>query len=198
MTRRSKVCLDTYMPSTQTLPVAATMTIVANTIHDASYPAAAWYRTFEHEAQTVEVRLSGNFACYRIVGRTTHEHFPSLFGGVATGGGTVGDCDKPSTYSVQTYGYEAAKMVEDGKMKLVDGYEISESFCDHPQFCSGYETVYAADGSSTFEQCGCPHHVDGFGELQTGKRSPRGFLAGGYVPGAKTTKRHIKIVKSTI
>tara|TARA_R110000824_G_scaffold3513_3_gene16571 strand:- start:2598 stop:3158 length:561 start_codon:yes stop_codon:yes gene_type:complete len=186
------------MPSTQNLPVAATMTIDANTIHDAGYPTAAWYRTFKHEAQTVEVRLSGNFACYRITGRTTHEHFPSLFGGVATGGGTVGDCDKPSTHSVQTYGYMAAKMVEDGRMELADGYEISESFCDHPEYCLGYETVYAADGSSTFGRCGCPHHVDGSGELQTGERSSRGFLARGYAPGVKTTKRHIKIVKSSI
>jgi len=170
------------MTSTATTrPVVATITVPAGVIHDASYECAAWYRTFEYDAQTCEVRLSGNFACYKLVGRTTHEHFPSLFGGVAAGGGTMGDCDIPSSLGRQIYNYNAAEMVEAGDMVLTDAAEIVESFCDHSDYCLGH-----AD---------CTHdsHDDPHGKSLT-ERNARGNLPSGYVPNSAVTKRHIKIV----
>ena len=187
----------TSTQTTQTRPVVATMNIPAGTIHDASYTVAAWYRTFEYDAQTVEVSLSGNFACYKIVGRTTHEHFPSLFGGVATGGGTMGDCDKESTYTVQTHNYNAAELVEAGDMVLTDAATIKESFCDHSDYCRGSQTTYTTDddGNTTSSHGACDHdsHDNPHGKSLI-ERCARGFLSSGYVPDSAVTKRHIKIV----
>ena len=185
----------TSTQTTQTCPVVATMDIPAGTVHDASYETAAWYRTFEYDAQTVEVRLASNFACYKIVGRTTHEHFPSLFGGVATGGGTMGDCDKESTYDVQTYNYNAAAMVEAGDMVLTDAATIKESFCDHSDYCRGSQTDYTVEIGTAGRHVACDHdsHEDYRGNIVT-ERDARGFLPSGYVPDSAVTKRHIKIV----
>ena len=183
------------MTTTSTRPVVATIDLPAGTIHDAGYETAAWYRTFEYDAQTVEVRLSGNFALYKIEGRTTHEHFPSLWGGVPTGGGTMGDCDKPSTYSVQTYDYLMAARAEAGEAKLTDDYRIRESFCDHPEVCSGSVTNYEVPVMTAGRYAPCEHdsHDDPHGAPIT-ERNARGNLPHGYAPGVKTTKRHIKIV----
>jgi hypothetical protein len=179
--------------TTTTKPAVATMDIPAGTIHDASYETAAWYRTFEHEAQTVEVRLGGQFAVYTIVGRTTHEHFPTLFGGNATGGGTMGACDKPSTYGVQTHGYNAAEMVEAGDMVLTNGATIEESFFDHRTFCSGSITNYGEKIGARHSPCEHDAHEDAHGKIVTA-RSDRGNLGHGYAPGVTNRKRHIKIV----
>ena len=168
----------------------------AGTMHDASYETAAWYRTFEYEAQTVEVRLVGNFATYTIQGRDTHEHFPTLFGGVATGGGRIGPCDQPSTYTVRLYDYVAAEMVEAGTLKLAEGFEIRESFFDHPVSCSGYVTDHSAPIGHKYSPCGCEVHEDAHYQPTKTERNERGFLPFGYVPGAKERKRHIKIVAS--
>ena len=179
--------------NTITAEVIGTIDVQAGTIHDASFETAAWYRTFEHPAQTVEVRRSGQWVLYTIVGRTTYEHFPSLFGGVAIGGGRIGECDEPSTYTVQLYGYEAAAMVEAGTLELADGYRVEESFFDHPVSCMGYTTDFEASGYDRYPACEHDAHEDAHGNLVT-ERNTRGNLPFGYVPGVKDRKRHIKIV----
>ena len=183
------------MTKTKTKTVA-TIDIPAGTIHDASFECAAWYRTFEHEAQTCEVRLAGNFVVYSIVGRQTHEHFPSMFGGNATGGGTMGDCDKPSTYGCQIYNYSAAAMVEAGEMVLVEGASIAESFCDHPEYCGGHVTNYGVPIGTPGRHGPCEHeaHEDHDGARVLTERNERGNLPRGYAPGVRNRMRHVKIV----
>lgn len=180
---------------TDTRTVIGTIDVPAGTIHDASYETAAWYRTFEYEAQTCNVTLRGNFVDYTIVGRTTHEHFPSLFGGVATGGGTMGDCDKPSSYAVSPYNYTAAEMVEAGRMTLTDAAEIKESFCDHHDYCLGHVSDYSKAIGEDGRHGPCDHefHLDAH-YVPTYERNARGNLASGYTEDF-TTKRHIKIVE---
>ena len=175
--------------------VIGTIDLPARTITDASYETAAWYRTFEHDAQTVKVRArAGTWAVYSIVGRTTREHFPTLYYGVSTGGGRMGDCDEPSTYVVQTYDYLAAAMAEAGGLKLADGFEIEESFFDHPVCCSGSVVDHSQPIGHRYTACGCDVHEDAHGEPTLTERSKNGFLPFGYLPGVKNTKRHIKVV----
>ena len=168
----------------------ATIAVEAGALRDHSYPTASWYRDFEYDAQTVDVRLSGNFVVYSLQGRTTFESFPSSFGGHQTGMGTHGPVDRPSTYTVQQYRYNAAAAVEAGRMGLVDGASIVERFVDHRVYCSGSSTVYA-DGLSTAVDCGCSHHVDMWGENDRSERKNRGFLVHGYRPDVVERKRHI-------
>lgn len=179
------------MNTTPKSTTVGTVHVPAGTIHDASYECAAWYRTFTHPAQTVEVRMSGEWILYTIQGRTTHEHFPSLWGGVAIGGGTMGDCNKPSTYHVQLYNYVAAAMVEQGKIDLSPGFRIQETYFDHPVSCMGYVTSYNPTRYSP-----CPHevHEDAHYRPTLTTRNDRGFLPFGYAPGVKDRKRHVKIV----
>ena len=174
-----------------------TIDLAAATIHRADFETAAWYETFEHEAQTVEVRRSGQWMIYTIQGRTTHEHFPTLFGGVATGGGNIGPCDKPSTYTVQMYDYIAAGMVEAGRIDLANGHEIEESYFDHPVSCSGYIADNTQPIGHRYSACACELHEDAHYQPTLTERNKNGFLPFGYVPGVKNTKRHIKIVEVT-
>jgi hypothetical protein len=102
------------LETTPPMNVIGIMQIEAGTIHNNSFETAAWYQTIEYPAQTVEVRQSGNDVIWAIEGRVTHEHFPSLLGGVRTGGGTMGDRDKPITFTRRVYGYVAAEMIKAG------------------------------------------------------------------------------------
>lgn len=173
-----------------------TLDIEAGTITNRSYETASWWTTFEHEAQTVEVRSAGSFVVWGIEGRTTHEHFPSSFGGVQYGGGTMGPCDRPGRHGVQIYGYEAAKLAESGVLKLADDVEVVESFYDHPVSCSGY-SYEGVEGRAVPVACECELHEDAHGRPTIAERGARGFLPFGYVPGVKDRKRHIEIVEKT-
>jgi hypothetical protein len=187
---------NTTTTTTAASPVIGTIDLPGGTISDKSYETAAWYRIFEYDAQTVEVHLVNNWAIYTIEGRTTHEHFPSLFAGVATGGGTMGDCDKASTYTVQMYDFNAAAMVEAGDLTLASGWEITESFHDHPVYCSGYKTDYTKPSGERYLACEHDSHENAHGML-VADRNKRGFLAHGYIPSVKNRKRHIKITAAS-
>ncbi len=160
-----------------------------------SYETAAWYRTFEYDAQTCDVTTDGRWVFYKIQGRDTYEHFPSLFAGVATGGGRIGEIDEASTFVVQLYDYIAADMVEQGIIELAEGFKIEESYFDHPVSCSGYVTDHSAPIGQRYSPCECEVHEDAHFQPTRTDRNDRGFLSFGYKPGVKNTKRHIKIVE---
>jgi hypothetical protein len=182
------------MTITDTRTVIGTIEVPAGTIHDASYECAAWYRTFEYPAQTCEVYYGTTWVSWKLEGTTTHEHFPSLFGGVATGGGTMGDCDKASTYYVSPYNYSAAEMVEAGKITLNDAARVNVSSHDHHDYCMGYTTDYdvaIGSGGDRYPSCSHDVHLDAH-HMPTTVRNERGNLVRGYTV-SFTTKRHIKI-----
>ena len=170
--------------------------VEARTIRDQGYSTASWYRDFECPAQRVEVTLSsdGRYAFWTLQGRDVFESFPSSFGGHQTGGGPHGPVDRPSTHTVQTYGYRAAAMVEEGRIELLDGWSIAERIVAHPVFCMGYRTVYDENGTSHVMDCGCPYHVDGSGRRPAVEpRTSRGYLTHGYMPDRTDQVRHISI-----
>ena len=180
------------------MTIIGTIEVPAGTLQR-SYETAAWYQTFEHEAQTCEVRSNGDkhgFVTYTIVGRNTYNHFPSLFAGVATGGGDIGEVDEAATFVVQIYNYSAAALAEDGVIVLDDevaGVEVT--YFDHPVYCSGYVTDHAVEvGSGGDRYPGCEHesHDDPHGALLA-VRDDRGHLPRGYVTGVKDRKRHAHI-----
>ena len=180
------------------MTIIGTIEVPAGT-RQQSYEVAAWYRTFEHEAQTCEVHSDGNKfgnVTYRIEGRYTYNHFPSLFGGVATGGGDIGEIDEPGTFGVQIYNYGAAALVEEGLMVLDDevaGVEVT--YFDHPVYCAGYVTDHAVEigsGGDRYPACEHESHDDPHGALLA-ERDDRGHLPRGYVTGVKDRKRHAHI-----
>lgn len=182
------------MNTTTTRNVIGTIQVPAGEIHRANYETAAWYTTFVNEAQECEVVMDrrGDVS-WTIQGRRTYEYFPSLWGGVAIGGGRIGPCDEPDTHTVYAYGYTAAAMVEAGEIALHDGYRVEESFFDHPVSCSGY-TIEGVDGKAVYTACEHDLHEDAHYRPTVTERSSRGFLPFGYAPGVKDRKRHIRVV----
>jgi hypothetical protein len=172
--------------------IIGTIELPAGTIHDASYETAAWYRKFEYDTQTVEVYLNAGSAFWKVDGRTTYKHFPTLFGGVATGGGTIGECDEAGTYTVRVDNHVAAAMVEAGEITLTDGFEIVESFYGSPIGCRGYSADYGS-GEPVYTACDHELHFDLYGRPTRIERDARGFLPFGYTSGPKERKRHIRI-----
>lgn len=88
------------------------------TEYNVNYETAAWYSTIEVPAGDYPVTFSksggrgkaegpedGWWAHVALAGRRIYNFFPTLFAGVATGGGDIGPCDEPATYYLQTYAY---------------------------------------------------------------------------------------------
>lgn len=81
------------------------------------YECAAWYQTLALEPGTYDVEpvtIRGTavpdgqrpyYGKVTIPCREVYDFFPSLFGGVATGGGRIGECDRAGSYTVSPYWY---------------------------------------------------------------------------------------------
>ena len=165
-----------------------------------SYETAAWYITFEYPAQTVPVVAhSGRTTCgYRLEGRETYEYFPSLYGGVATGGGNIGEIDRPGTHAHIIYDYQVAEWVAEGdtKFELAEGYELRTTRMEHPIPCGGNVRVSDPDAvhGSRCVPCDCRVHLDAQKNPTLTERNNKGFLPFGYQSEAFKLKTHHKIV----
>lgn len=172
--------------------VIGTITVAAGEATK-SFETAAWSETIEYPAQTVDVILSDDeqAVVYAMHGRIVHENFPSLFGGVPTGGGNVGPCDREGAYTVQLYPYQAAAMALAGTIELAEGWEVRSRQHRHPVSCRGYR--YVEGGNLEIEHCDHEEHVDYLGAPV--ERTGRGHLAWGYVPGEGELKVHHRLAR---
>ena len=155
-----------------------------------SYETAAWYRTFTHSSQIVPLNLANGNVTYRLEGKDTFQHTPTLFAGVATGGGTMGPIDEPSTYVVQLYEFQVAQRVamQSANIVLNEGWAVHQETRAHPVSCLGHRYI---DGKSV--PCEHEHHLDHRGKIRD-TRNKRGFLGHGYVPGGYKTVLHHRFV----
>lgn len=168
-----------------------TITVEAGELQK-SYETASWYTTFEYPAQTVPLTIDNRnyWAFYKLDGRDTFENFPSSFGGHQTGGGRIGEIDRVSTYTRQTYTYSIAQAIWNGGVGITlhSGWKVTSKEVAHPVMCLGYKR-----GGN--ESCGHEYHVDGMGKRQDGVRRS-GNLEAGYIPGEEKIATHYKIIEA--
>lgn len=136
----------------------------ARTFHNASFECAAWYEDIAVEPGEYEVR--GNFegsklywAHVTLPGIVVAAHFPSLFGGVAIGGGNPNDVKRIGTagrYPMScVYGYGIAQnIVQDYRTPWV----LDPGFSVVPAGYDNKHSIYRSDNSK-FEIATPAYHV---------------------------------------
>lgn len=121
-----------------------------------SYEVAAWWTRFVFETQTVELRWNGYYVSFTVAGRDVEEYFPSLFGGVPTGGGKFSEIDREATFTSRIYSYEVAEPVFNGErddIVLNDDVVVVTSTFDHPIYDTKTHYKFFQYTSDVFWSC---------------------------------------------
>ena len=98
--------------------------VVETTEFRRGYETAAWYSIVTVPAGDYPVTFTtirgekvdnlddAYYANAVLDGRRTYDYYPSLYGGVAIGGGDIGERDEPDTHHVQSYAFSLRKKVD--------------------------------------------------------------------------------------